>query len=296
MKMSDSNAVVHMENLFIEYPSILRRHGLAWLPKKNAKLSFKHILTAIRPEVVRTRLESDINLAYRELKNDLMAFIKHAVKLAEASQTLDAGSRFEMNGARPHGRHELKNKSKGSSSTGDGARRFPICLFAPHKSKGIRHLVKDCRACSEDEKKVLLQRWAVERAKDGPAENTRGNHNCPKGTPDANDGNRKVIRRLLNVSDKGDYQSSCTISLVDHKAQQDIIGRFDDGSDESIISGKIANRCSARGSEGSPASTLPNWLSLSKRERKPRASASRAHGRARALSYTFPPVNWRCAT
>lgn len=89
VNMDDKNATVRMENLFIQYQSLLRRHGLTWLPKINAKISLKHFLFVIRPQRLSQRLESDLKIAHLSLKYDLKAFIKHAIRLEEASQLLE---------------------------------------------------------------------------------------------------------------------------------------------------------------------------------------------------------------
>lgn len=50
------------------------------------------------------------------------------------------------------------------AKTGSGSvSKVPICLYPPHKEKGIRHKVMDCRAYPEEEKTTLIQEFVEER-------------------------------------------------------------------------------------------------------------------------------------
>eukprot|EP00180_Rhodochaete_pulchella_P004096 Plantae.Rhodophyta-Rhodochaete_pulchella.ctg7553.p1 GENE.Plantae.Rhodophyta-Rhodochaete_pulchella.ctg7553~~Plantae.Rhodophyta-Rhodochaete_pulchella.ctg7553.p1 ORF type:complete len:129 (-),score=19.30 Plantae.Rhodophyta-Rhodochaete_pulchella.ctg7553:832-1218(-) len=53
---SDPGAKSRIENLFVSYRSLLRRHGLSWIVKDNQKVAVFHFLSAIRPESLRSRL------------------------------------------------------------------------------------------------------------------------------------------------------------------------------------------------------------------------------------------------
>lgn len=83
--MRDTNALSRMRNLFVTYHLILCRHGLSWLPETNPKVAVNHVLQAVRPGSLCTRLQSDISFGYYSPKSDFRAFMAHTPKLAQAS-------------------------------------------------------------------------------------------------------------------------------------------------------------------------------------------------------------------
>lgn len=60
---------------------------------------------------------------------------------------------------RPKGDHSASKPS--SSST----KMKPICPFPPHKAKGLRHYLKDCRECPDDQKDKLFEEMGEQRNK-----------------------------------------------------------------------------------------------------------------------------------
>lgn len=49
MYMRNKDAISHMKTLFVNYHTLLRRHGLAWLLEENQKMAVQHVLSAIQP-------------------------------------------------------------------------------------------------------------------------------------------------------------------------------------------------------------------------------------------------------
>ena len=141
----------------------------------NPKIALGHFTSALRPEAPRTRLESDLAFGYIHLQTDFKAFMRHRLKLADAFQMLDIGPKKKN----VDGNDKTKYHDGASSSSPTAAgrknksREAPVCLYDPHCSRGIRHLLKNCNACPEEEKKRLLDERFADRPKNGPAANTR---------------------------------------------------------------------------------------------------------------------------
>lgn len=60
--MAHRDARSRIENLFVCYKSILRRHGLSWTTNDNGRVAVYYVLPAFRPETLRNCLESDLEL------------------------------------------------------------------------------------------------------------------------------------------------------------------------------------------------------------------------------------------
>lgn len=106
--------------------------------------------------------------------------MKHAIKLSEAFQIVDNGPTKSL--GKPKRRHDKDRKSESDDDKDSETEpikrtkhdpKLPICLYPPHKAKGYWHYLKDCTACSEQEKKDLLKAHAEEKAKTGPSKSTR---------------------------------------------------------------------------------------------------------------------------
>jgi len=48
------------------------------------QMAVRHIITAVKPETLRTRLEQDISLMHAHLKKDFLGFVKHGTEVSEA--------------------------------------------------------------------------------------------------------------------------------------------------------------------------------------------------------------------
>ncbi len=51
----------------------------------------------------------------------------------------------------------------------------PVCLYEPHKAKGIKHWLSDCRNCPDEEKAKLLEKYRKEKAQNHDREGNRSN-------------------------------------------------------------------------------------------------------------------------
>lgn len=272
-EMTDTDARSRMETLFATYLSLLRRNGLSWVIKDNPKVAVRHVCAAIRPNMLKKRVESDMRFSYAHLRKDFKAFRKHVIRLADAFQLVDNGKPTGGVGENENKRpvQQSKNSRAGSSaqtsnpkseaSLGDSSAnktstQTPICLFGPCKSRGIRHRLKDCQECPTDQKKVLLDAYFEERKQKSdvtPAMSTRSKTKAePKTVGRLNKNANKIAdarkSNYLQQSEPTSLESpEMKIRLEDGTEFIDAVGRADDGSDESIVSRRLAEKAALDG-------------------------------------------------
>lgn len=100
--------------------------------------------------------------------------------------------------------------------------------------------MKNCNSCPEDEKKAILKARLEERAKDGPSHPPRGHKAAlQQQTADESDLKSKVAGRLRTPFNRS--FSSFPLTNSDGEETVSAKGRIDDGSDESIVSPKLAD-------------------------------------------------------
>lgn len=120
MNMKENNACILMEDLFKSYHTLLEHNGPKWIIKDNKPIAVHHVLFSIRKTSLKERLESDFSFSHHDITKDCRAFMKHAVKLAEAFQTVDERRRKKyQNGKLPSSGGAHSNSSgqiKGSSA------------------------------------------------------------------------------------------------------------------------------------------------------------------------------------
>ena len=230
--MRDEDSVSRTQNLFASHHALLRKHGVSRIMEDNPKIAVRHVTSALRPKTPRTRLESDLSFGYIHLKTDFKAFMQHCLKLDDDFQMLDIGRKkknFEGND-----KTKYHDGASSSSPTAAGkkkkSREAPVCLYEPHRSRGIRHLLKDSNVCPEEEKKRLLDEHLADRPRNGPAANTRSK--------------QSNFGHLAKHEDTNwtDRDTSCTVQLADGSASLMATGRCDDGPDDTIVSPKIAEQ------------------------------------------------------
>lgn len=107
--------------------------------------------------------------------------------------------------------------------------KAPMFLWPPDKAKSFRHSPKDFIACSKSDKEDLLKAHVEKKAETGLSKGTRS-YTKKEDT--------KVARRTGFPSSP--QSSSFTARFHDGEERLSITSRADDGSDESIISAKVA--------------------------------------------------------
>lgn len=75
----------------MSYHELLRRHGLSWIVNDNPKVAVQHFLSAVRPDSLRARLESDLEFSHHHLRKYCKEFMVHVARLSEAFQLVDDG-------------------------------------------------------------------------------------------------------------------------------------------------------------------------------------------------------------
>lgn len=226
----------------MDYNTLLRINRLSWVLEENDKVAVQHIISEIRPVKPKSRLESDIAFAHHELKKYFKEFFKHAKKFSDAFVLVDSGSLNEDtqvtrpadnkgNGQR---NASLGNKSVGAKGNSTTTKPEPVCLWENHAAKEIRHRLKDCRACPEDVKKEVFEKLARDKAKYVPFKSTRS-QTYSKQYED------KIVNSSIGVLWKDRSSSpSCSVRVSDGDKFLKRSARYDDGSNESIASPKIA--------------------------------------------------------
>lgn len=238
--MADTNAKSRIENLFVAYHSVLRRHGLSWILEDSPKIAVYHVLSGIRPQNLQNRLQSDLDFSHHELRKDFKTFMAHAVKLSEAWQLVDNG-KPSKDGFDNKTHHKKRggniNRSSGPSSSSSKSpnksnKEAPVCLYGPHKERGLRHFLKDCHVCPDDKKKSLFKQLEEEKAKTGPASSTRSKTGGSKAT--SSSAVTSTTGRLAPTPTPND-SPSISVTVSDEISSLTANGRTYDGSDESIV-------------------------------------------------------------
>lgn len=77
MYMRNADATSRIKNLFVNYHTLLRKHGLTWLLDCNKKMAVQHVLKAIGPAKVQRRLRGDLGSSHFELQIDFNGLFAH---------------------------------------------------------------------------------------------------------------------------------------------------------------------------------------------------------------------------
>lgn len=134
-------------------------------------------------------------------------------------------------------KNRVRNKSKTGNigtnmkcKTFDREHHLPVCLSAPHKSKGSHHYLKDCKACLEDKKKAKFEPGGDEKAVTGPQTSTRTQQQ-KTNTVEVNIEGKKIGHKMtLYARDAFSFGV-----LFNEGDEQHIVNvRADDGANNSI--------------------------------------------------------------
>lgn len=128
-------------------------------PKKMVRLICEKLKPLQLRRVMERRLDYDEKLAA-----NLKGFIKIACKEAVSCQTYVTSKRHKDTVPPLH-----TNADTGNDGAPKPSRKAPVCLWPPHKEKDLRHFLRDCRNCPEDEKRALLKKNREEREKKNDA-------------------------------------------------------------------------------------------------------------------------------
>ena len=260
MDMKDKNARSRMESLFVSYHKLLRRHGVSWIVKNNQKVAVGHVLSCIKPATLQSRLQSNLEFSHHSLKKDFKGFMKHSIRISEAFQMVDTGPKQTK--SESHRSSRSGNKSNRTpngntiprigSSHRSHSRPLPDCPHGPCKSKGLKHLIKDCPDATPEEKDRMLKELSAAKARDGPARSTSSqasaaasNQSEKSATKTSGTAGRLCRPRKIQKDNLG--KPSCPMILSDGLASLERHGICDDGSDDTIVSPKLAETAVLKG-------------------------------------------------
>lgn len=131
MDMSNRNAKSRMQNLFIDYHSLLTKQGLKLIVSDNQKLAERQGLSAIRPVSLRARLHLKPQFSHHDLKEDFNKFLNYAVKLLVAFQIVDLGPCCGLETDRTDNRSRNPGASPITDPNSSTGRDLPLCLYVP---------------------------------------------------------------------------------------------------------------------------------------------------------------------
>lgn len=124
-------------------------------------------------------------------------------------------------------------------------------MYGPCKAKGLRRRLKDCTQCPTEQKKALLDAYYEEKnnADATPAQSTRPKtkeENKTTGRLHKTD-EEKTWGRIHETSTETQNTPSMTIRIEDGDESLKTVGPTDDGSDESIVSLRLAEKAVLEG-------------------------------------------------
>lgn len=138
----------------------------------NPKHMIKLLLEGIRPPALKTAMEERIKVE-AGLEKNVRLFIQRLKTDAAACQAFgqqvhstDPGSSSAGAAASNRGGHNRHSKSNNTSSDNRNNKQEKdgvVCLYPPHKARGIKHKLKDCKTCPEEDKPKLIEEYFKER-------------------------------------------------------------------------------------------------------------------------------------
>ncbi|CAN8076723.1 unnamed protein product [Agarophyton chilense] len=125
--------------------------GCGTFPDQNPKKSVRLLCARLQPEALRKEMRK--RLEYDEsLESSVRAFIKILTQEAINCQAYAVSKGSESGPQRKQQKDSQVPITKSKSSN-----QKPICPYPPHKEKGQRHFLKDCRDCPKEEKDKLFE-------------------------------------------------------------------------------------------------------------------------------------------
>ncbi|CAN8061403.1 unnamed protein product [Agarophyton chilense] len=125
--------------------------GCGTVPDQNTKKSVRLLCAHLQPEALRKEMRK--RLEYDEsLESSIRAFIKILTQEAINCQAYAVSKCSESGPQRKQQKDSQVPITKSKSSN-----QKPICPYPPHKEKGQRHFLKDCRDCPKEEKDKLFE-------------------------------------------------------------------------------------------------------------------------------------------
>lgn len=159
---------------------------------ENPKHTIKILLDRIKPPALKSAmferikveagLEKNVRLFIARLKEDAKACQSFGQQLQTAADMKHEDPPAGGNRRRGGGGRNPGSSGPGGGGNDDGGNpqngkdKKPICLYPPHREKGIKHFIKDCNACPKEDKEKYLKEYLEERKqRNGKAHRVRKN-------------------------------------------------------------------------------------------------------------------------
>lgn len=167
--LSFPNHVADAEARITTYCSMffdkLESVGYGEFKSDNSKQTISLLTRHLQPPALKAEMQKRVKYE-PELEKNVKRYIKLLRSEAKACQSYGQTTRTPSPGK---GTKVNQNKPAKGADSSDQKREIkepkqdPICLYPPHKEKGVRHKLKDCRACPEEEKNNLFDNFRKER-------------------------------------------------------------------------------------------------------------------------------------
>lgn len=108
-------------------------------------------------------------------------------------------------GSRNSVNNDGRTSQRRSDSKSYSNRRLPICPYGLHKTKGYRHLLKDCSRRPQNEKNILFQNLSKKKAATGSAKSTRSQIDAA-----ADSKTISIAGQLTSTKNRKDTRRSCS--------------------------------------------------------------------------------------
>lgn len=122
------------------------------------------------------------------------------------------------------------------------SKEIPVYLYGLRKDRCMHHFFRDCRDRPKDERKKLFKKLSENSFKTGAFTGLRSR--AEKNT----DGNKMELKSTgrtvgrLSPESRFSLSPSITVAISDKISPMTACGRTDDGSDDSIVSLKLAEK------------------------------------------------------
>lgn len=133
--------------------------GCSDFPEENPKKAVRLLASRLEPaslkKAMRERTEFDA-----ALEESVKAFIKVLIQETVNCQTYGATKATEVPKDTPK---PTGNGTDPSPTPTPTRKQKPVCPYPPHKAKGLRHFLKDCRDCPKDQKDKLFEEFRASK-------------------------------------------------------------------------------------------------------------------------------------
>lgn len=159
-KITDADA--RITTYCAEFFERLESVGCGSIPEDNPKKTVRLLCSRLEPPILkkemRKRLEYDESLE-KKVRNFIKVLRQEAIncqaygstKVVEAAITKNRGSTKD-------GTASIDSPNSSSS-----AKKKPICLYPPHREKGFRPYLKDCKECPNEQKEKLFEDFRAQK-------------------------------------------------------------------------------------------------------------------------------------